>query len=120
MELVGAGGILDAEKDKDRAGHSDGKAEDIDNGKRFVADQVPPGDGEVVSEHILEMIAVSARKKCQLGSSLITNQLIDNLPRWLIGFDTGGVRVRRFGSENLVWKFQILILSLSCTSTLIH
>ena len=51
MELVGAADLQDPEEDEGSACHADGEAEDVDDRKGFVADEVPPGDGEVVSNH---------------------------------------------------------------------
>jgi hypothetical protein len=51
VEIIEAEMIGDDRKDQDGAGDTEGKSQDIDKSKRFVAGEVAPGDPEIAFDH---------------------------------------------------------------------
>ena len=51
MEPVITGFKMHIGEDEEAGGHADRQAEDIDNRKNLIPEEVPPGDLEIVPEH---------------------------------------------------------------------
>jgi hypothetical protein len=59
--------VQDVDEDEHAAGKTDGQAGDVDEGEEFVAEEVPPGGDEKVSEHSKGLMGREEQRICGNG-----------------------------------------------------